>query len=84
MKKILFILPSLCVGGMEKVQVNIANALAERGHDITVMALNPENDLKAELSDKVHYVYKPYKPHPIMRRIPYIRHKISKYLYYLK
>ena len=75
MKKILFILPSLCVGGMEKVQVNIANALAERGYDITVMTLSPENDLKAELSDKVHYVYKPYKSHPIMRRIPYIRHK---------
>lgn len=75
MKKILFILPSLSVGGLERVQVNIANALAERGYDVTVMALNPENDLKAELSDKVHYVYKPYKSHPIMRRIPYIRHK---------
>ncbi|MBO4251192.1 MAG: glycosyltransferase [Clostridia bacterium] len=75
MKKILFILPWLKLGGLERVQVNIANALAEREYDVTVMTLNPENDLKAELSDKVHYVYKPYKPHPIMRRIPYIRHK---------
>ena len=74
-KKILFVLPWLKLRGLERVQVNIANALAERGYDITVMALNPENDLKAELSDKVHYIYKPYKPHPIMRRIPYIRHK---------
>lgn len=75
MKKILFILPSLAVGGLERVQVNIANALAERGYDVTVMTLNPECDLKVELFDKVHYIYKPYKPHPIMRRIPYIRHK---------
>ena len=74
-KRILFVLPWLKLGGLERVQVNIANALAERGYDITVMALNPENDLKAELSDKVHYVYKPYKPHPIMHRIPYIRNK---------
>lgn len=75
MKKILFILPSLSVGGLERVQVNIANALAERGYDVTIMTLNPECDLKAELSDKVHYVYKPFKPHPIMHRIPYIRNK---------
>ena len=75
MKKILFVLPWLKMGGLERVQVNIANALAERGYDVTVMTLSPENDLKAELSDKVHYVYKPYKPHPIMHRIPYIRHK---------
>lgn len=75
MKKILFILPWLKLGGLERVQVNIANALAERGYDVTIMALNPENDLQNELSDKVHYVYKPYKPHPIMHRIPYIRHK---------
>lgn len=75
MKKILFVLPWLKMGGLERVQVNIANALAERGHDVTIMALSPENDFKSELSDKVHYIYKPYKPHPIMRRIPYIRHK---------
>ena len=75
MKKILFVLPWLKLGGLERVQVNIANALAERGYDVTVMALEPENDLQSELSDKVHYVYKPYKPHPIMRRIPYIRNK---------
>lgn len=75
MKKILFVLPWLKVGGLERVQVNIANALAERGYDVTVMTLSPENDLAEELSDKVHYVYKPYKTHPLMRRIPYIRSK---------
>ena len=75
MKKILFVLPWLKLGGLERVQVNIANALAERGYDVTVMTLRPENDLQGELSGKVHYVYKPFKPHPLAKKIPYIRHK---------
>lgn len=74
-KKILFVLPWFKLGGLERVQVNIANALAERGYEVTVMALNPENDLQHELSDKVRYVYKPCKPHSIMSKIPYIRNK---------
>mgnify|MGYP003571258111 CR=1 FL=1 len=75
MKKILFILPWLAVGGLEKVQVTIANALVERGYDVTVMALNPEADLLPQLDSRVKYVYRPYKPHKIMKRIPYIRHR---------
>ena len=74
-KKILFVLPWLKVGGLERVQVNIANALAKKGYNVTVMTLSPENDLQAELSDKVRYEYKPYKPHPILKRVPYIRSK---------
>ena len=75
MKKILFILPSLSVGGLERVQVTIANALARRGHDVTVMILNPNKELAGDLDERVRLVYKPYKPHPIMSKIPYIRHK---------
>ena len=75
MKKILFVLPWLAVGGLERIQVTLANALSDRGYDVTVMTLNPQADLKPELSPKVKYVYKPYKPHPVARRIPYIRHK---------
>ena len=75
MKKILFILPSLCVGGLEKMQVTLANALVERGYDVTVMTLNPEADLLPQLDKRVRYIYKPYKPHSIMKRIPYIRYK---------
>lgn len=75
MKKILFILPSLSVGGLERVQVSIANALVKRGYDVTVMILNPCLDLATELDARVKLIHKPYKPHPIMRKIPYIRHK---------
>ena len=33
------IVPWLAVGGMERMQVTLANALAARGYDVTVMAL---------------------------------------------
>ena len=75
MKKILFILPSLCVGGLERMQVTLANALVARGYDVTVMTLDTADDLRPELDEKVKFIYKPYKKHPIMSRIPYVRYK---------
>lgn len=75
MEKILFVLPWLALGGLERVQVTIANALAQKGYDVTVMVLEDRLDLKGELDERVHLVYKPYKPHKIMSRVPYIRHK---------
>ena len=74
MKRVLFILPSLTVGGLERVQVTIANKLVQNGYDVTVMTLNPADDLRVELDKRVHYIYKPSKQH-IGNRIPYIRHK---------
>ena len=75
MKKVLFILPSLATGGLERVQVTLANALASRGHDVTVLALEPADDLRADLDKRVHYRHTPHKPHPIGSKLPYIRHK---------
>lgn len=75
MKKILFILPALTVGGLERVQVTLANKLSRNGYDVTVMTLGKGDDLRWELDEKVHFVYKPLKTHPIMGRIPYIRNR---------
>ena len=75
MKKILFVLPSLATGGLERVQVTLANALAAIGHDVTVMTLDPTDDLRGELDPRVRYRYRPYKKHPVGSRIPYVRHK---------
>ena len=74
MKKILFVLPSLTVGGMEKMLVNLSNALTELDNDVTVMLLDENTDLKDELSEKVHLVRKPYKEH-FGKKLPYIRNK---------
>ena len=73
MKKILFILPSLTVGGLERVQVTIANMLVQKNYDVTVITLSPDDDLKPELDERVHYIYKPPKQH-LGNKIPYIRH----------
>lgn len=75
MKKILFILPSLAVGGLERVQVTLANALVNHGYDVVVMVFENRLDLKDELDERVRLIYKPYKPHKIMKCIPYIRNR---------
>lgn len=74
MKKILLLLPSLTVGGMEKAAVTLANALTAAGNAVTVMTLEPVFDLKTALSDSVRLLHKPYKKH-IGQKIPYLRHR---------
>lgn len=74
MKKILFIIPSLAVGGLEKVQVTLANKLSELGYEVTILLLEPVFDLQCQLNSKVRVEYKSYKKH-IGERIPYIRHR---------
>lgn len=75
MKKILFILPSLTMGGLERTQVTLANALNRIGYGVTVMILDNNVELANELDESVRLVYKPYKNHP-GKKIPYIRHKL--------
>ncbi len=72
--KILFLLPSLTTGGLERVQVTIANALANRGHDVTVMTLLGDHALADMLDSRVRLIHKPFRP-TIMKKIPYIRYK---------
>lgn len=74
LKKVLFILPSLAVGGLERVQVTIANQLCKQGYDVTIMILESVDTLKTELDSSIRLIYKPYKKH-LGQKIPYIRHK---------
>lgn len=73
MSKVLFLLMKLNIGGLERMQITVANALARRGHDVTVMTATPGEELKSELDPRVRFIAKPVKPH-LGRRIPYIRH----------
>ena len=75
MKKILFVLPSLAIGGLERAQVSLANMLEEKGYDITIVTLGEACELACELNNRVKLIYKPCKTHRLMRKIPYIRHK---------
>lgn len=74
MKKILFILPALTIGGMEREQVTIANKLACNGYDVTVMTLSPGEELRPELDSRVYFIYKQPKKH-LGNYIRPIRHR---------
>jgi glycosyltransferase involved in cell wall biosynthesis len=56
MKKVLLVVPSLNMGGMERMLVNVANVLVSKGNDVTV--LNTTGDDPAivdRLDERVHY-----------------------------
>lgn len=72
--KVLFILPTLAFGGLERMQVTLANKLAANGYDVTVMILSPVDNLRDELDSRVRFIYKPPKRH-LGNNIPYIRHR---------
>lgn len=74
MKKVLFVLPSLTVGGMEKMAVTLSNKLTEAGYRVTLLLLDNITDLKDELSEGVRLICKPYKPH-LGNKLPYLRSK---------
>lgn len=64
MKKVVFLTPSLTVGGMERVLVNYANLFVQYGYDVTV--LNFTNDAESIIKNfdkKIHYFphYEPVK-----------------------
>ncbi len=72
-KRILFVTESLARGGMETVLVSIANCLAEKGFDVTILCYDPRNELVSDLSSDVRYIYKPRKEFPILQKTPYIK-----------
>ena len=74
MKKVLFLISSLHIGGAQKSLVLLANALARRGYDITIRILVNKTDLQSELDERIKVEYKPYKMN-LDKKIPYIRHE---------
>ncbi len=72
MKRVLFILPSLTMGGLERVQVTLANALQRIGYDVTVMILDDNRELEDELDNRVTLFRKVYKTH-LGQSVPYLR-----------
>lgn len=62
MKRILFIVPSLGMGGMERVLVNYANLFVARGYDVTVYNLTSgDSAITQHMSKQVQY-YECYNP----------------------
>lgn len=55
MKKVLIILPSLAVGGMEKVLINLVNELDENKYDITIKTIYDCFELADNLNSNIKY-----------------------------
>lgn len=72
-KRILFVTESLSCGGMERVLINIANILYEKGYEVTILCYDPRNNLLPNLNSKIHYIYKKRREFKILRKIPYIK-----------
>ena len=62
MKKVVFLVPSLGMGGMERVLVNYANLFVKRGYDVTVLNFTfDDTAIVDHFDDRVRYV-KNYMP----------------------
>lgn len=80
MKKILFVTSALGIGGMERVLVDIANALVERNYDVTILTYikNDGDSWIVDLDDRVHFVYKENRDFPVREKLPYIHRYYKK------
>ena len=73
MKKILFVASSLRIGGMERVLVDIANALSSRGYDITIITYEDsgKENFIGELNSNITFYYKTNRDFRIKKALPY-------------
>lgn len=55
MKKILFLIPTLCAGGAEKVLINLVNHMDFSRFDVTVQTIVDIGEFRADLRPEVHY-----------------------------
>lgn len=62
MKEVVFLVPSLGMGGMERVLVNYANMFSRRGYDVTVLNFTFDDEaIVSGFDPDIHY-YKQYAP----------------------
>lgn len=56
MKKILFVIHALSVGGAEKFLVSLINNLDAKNFDLTLISLSEKNPLRSELNNNVRFI----------------------------
>lgn len=62
MKKVMFLVPSLGMGGMERVLVNYANLFVRRGYDVTVYNMTSDDSAIVQHFDPAVNYYSSYVP----------------------
>ena len=73
MKKVLFVVHALRIGGVGTVLTNIVNGLAERGYDITVVSTSNDVSAANSLLPQIKLKYKDEPNFGLLKKIPYIR-----------
>ena len=80
MKKLLIVAPSLAIGGMEKVLINLVNSLSEEKYDITIKTIYDNFEMAGNLNSNIKYssFYRSSK----IKKFDYI--KVRAYTFMLK
>lgn len=80
MKKVLIVAPSLAIGGMEKVLINLVNSISEEKYDITIKTIYDNFEMAGNLNSNIKYssFYKSSK----IKKFDYI--KVRAYTFMLK
>lgn len=73
MKKILFVVHALNIGGVGTVLTNIANVLIQRGHDVTIAVTSDKIVGAKNLVPQIKLIYKEEPEFTFFKKIPYIR-----------
>ena len=73
LKKILLVAASLRIGGMERVLVDIANALVSREYDVTIITYEEsgEENFIGELNKKIKFYYRKPREFRFRKKLPY-------------
>lgn len=80
MKKVLFVTESLARGGMERVLVDLSNALASRGYSVSIVTYESTDCLKSELLSSIEYHYVKRRVFSWLKKIPVVRWLFRKLL----
>ena len=80
MKKLLIVAPSLAIGGMEKVLINLVNCLSKEKYDITIKTIYDNFEMAGNLNSNIKYssFYRSSK----IKKFDYI--KVRAYTFMLK
>ncbi len=73
MGKVLFVVHALNIGGVGTTLTNIANNLAQRGHEITIVVASDKIDGARNLSPQINLKHKDEPKHVLLKRVLYIR-----------
>ncbi|MBQ8394092.1 MAG: glycosyltransferase [Clostridia bacterium] len=72
-KKILMVVHAWGIGGVRTSTINLANALHEKGYELTIVTTSNKFDGRGELHPNIRLIVKEEKQSRFLRKLPYFR-----------